>query len=471
MQQGNRIYLSSPTTYGEELQYIQDAFAKNWVAPLGENVNEFEKEVASYIGIGHAAALSSGTAALHLAYILAGITEGDTVLCQDLTFSATANPLAYQHANVVFVDSERETWNMDPKALEKAFSQYPEAKAVVVVNLYGVPAKLDEISAICEAHGAVLIEDAAESLGASYKGINTGRFGKMAALSFNGNKIITTSGGGMLISDDEELIKKARFLATQAREPKPYYEHKEIGYNYRMSNIVAGIGRGQMIHLDSHVQTKTEIYRTYEKAFADIPEMTMNPYLEDSVPNFWLSCILLDEQSKVTPTMIREKLEEENIESRPIWNPMHKQPLFQHCDYITLGESVSEDIFNRGLCLPSGAADAGFCLRRRRNVGPVSERGPRAAFLQQHLPLPRPADPKPARDLRSQKPAALSADPAHQPQIHPRAADVLFFRMRQRSGQQLLPASLQPPAAGRLSERRPQRFVQRALPDAERRAD
>ena len=353
MQQGNRIYLSSPTTYGEELQYIQDAFAKNWVAPLGENVNEFEKEVASYIGIGHAAALSSGTAALHLAYILAGITEGDTVLCQDLTFSATANPLAYQHANVVFVDSERETWNMDPKALEKAFSQYPEAKAVVVVNLYGVPAKLDEISAICEAHGAVLIEDAAESLGASYKGINTGRFGKMAALSFNGNKIITTSGGGMLISDDEELINKARFLATQAREPKPYYEHKEIGYNYRMSNIVAGIGRGQMIHLDSHVQTKTEIYRTYEKAFADIPEMTMNPYLEDSVPNFWLSCILLDEQSKVTPTMIREKLEEENIESRPIWNPMHKQPLFQHCDYVTLGESVSEDIFNRGLCLPS----------------------------------------------------------------------------------------------------------------------
>lgn len=353
MQQGNRIYLSSPTTYGEELQYIQDAFAKNWVAPLGENVNEFEKEVASYIGIGHAAALSSGTAALHLAYILAGITEGDTVLCQDLTFSATANPLAYQHANVVFVDSERETWNMDPKALEKAFSQYPEAKAVVVVNLYGVPAKLDEISAICEAHGAVLIEDAAESLGASYKGINTGRFGKMAALSFNGNKIITTSGGGMLVSDDEELINKARFLATQAREPKPYYEHKEIGYNYRMSNIVAGIGRGQMIHLDSHVQTKTEIYRTYEKAFADISEMTMNPYLEDSVPNFWLSCILLDEQSKVTPTMIREKLEEENIESRPIWNPMHKQPLFQHCDYITLGESVSEDIFNRGLCLPS----------------------------------------------------------------------------------------------------------------------
>lgn len=353
MQQGNRIYLSSPTTYGEELQYIQDAFAKNWVAPLGENVNEFEKEVASYIGVGHAAALSSGTAALHLAYILAGIDEGDTVLCQDLTFSATANPLAYQHANVVFVDSEYETWNMDPRALEKAFVQYPEAKAVVVVNLYGVPAKLDEISAICEAHGAILIEDAAESLGASYKGINTGRFGKMAALSFNGNKIITTSGGGMLISDDEELIKKARFLATQAREPKPYYEHKVIGYNYRMSNIVAGIGRGQMIHLDSHVEAKTEIYRTYEKAFSDMPEITMNPYLPDSVPNFWLSCILLDKKSKVTPTMIREKLEAENIESRPIWNPMHKQPLFQHCDYITLKESVSEDIFERGLCLPS----------------------------------------------------------------------------------------------------------------------
>ena len=347
-----RIFLSSPTTYGEELKYIHEAFDTNWVAPLGENVNQFEKETADYVGIKHGAALSAGTAALHLAYILSDIKEGDTVLCQDLTFSATINPLAYQKANIVLIDSEYDTWNMDPKALEKAFEKYPDAKAVVVVNLYGVPAKLDEIKAICDKFHAVLIEDAAESLGATYIGKQTGTFCKFSALSFNGNKIITTSGGGMLLSDDEEMIKKARFLATQAREPKPYYEHKVIGYNYRMSNIVAGIGRGQLLHLDEHIEKKTNIYNIYKENFKDIIDITMNPYLEYTKPNFWLSCLLLD-SDKVTPTIIREELEKHNIESRPIWNPMHKQPIFKDCDYITLGNSVSEDIFNRGLCLPS----------------------------------------------------------------------------------------------------------------------
>lgn len=353
METRKRIYLSSPTTYGEELKYIHEAFDTNWVAPLGANVNAFEEEIAHYVGVKHAAALSTGTAALHLAYILAGIKEGDTVLCQDLTFAATVNPIVYQHANLVLIDSERETWNMDPKVLEKGFEKYPDAKAVVAVNLYGVPAKLDEIKDICQKHNAVFIEDAAESLGSIYKGIQIGLFGDISTLSFNGNKIITTSGGGMLLSNDEALVKKARFLATQAREPQPYYEHKEIGFNYRMSNVVAGIGRGQLLHLNDHIKLKTNIYQTYKNAFQNIKEITMNPYLDYTKPNFWLSCILIDQNSHVTPTIIREKLEEMNIESRPIWNPMHKQPIFKDCDYITLGESVSEDIFNRGLCLPS----------------------------------------------------------------------------------------------------------------------
>lgn len=348
-----KIYLSSPTTYVEELDYIHEAFDTNWVAPLGKNVDEFEKDVAKYIGIKYATALSSGTAALHLAYILAGIQEDDIVLCQDLTFSATINPIIYQKAKPVFIDSERDTWNMDPQALEKAFEKYPNAKAVVVVNLYGVPAKLDEIKDICNRHHAILIEDAAESLGSTYRGVQTGTFGDISALSFNGNKIITTSGGGMLLSHDENIVKKARFLATQAREPKPYYEHKEIGYNYRMSNIIAGIGRGQMIHLDEHVQKKIDIYRSYLDGFKDIKEISMNPYLEYTKPNFWLSCLLLSKDSQVTPDDIRLKLSDLNIESRPIWNPMHKQPVFQNYDYIKLDESVSEDIFNRGLCLPS----------------------------------------------------------------------------------------------------------------------
>lgn len=351
--ENKRIYLSSPTTYGEELKYIHEAFDTNWIAPLGENVNQFENEIAQYVGCKHAAALSTGTAALHLACILAGVKDGDVVLCQDLTFSATVNPIAYERAKLVFIDSERETWNMDPKALEKGFEKYPDAKVVIAVNLYGVPAKLDEIREVCKNNQAILIEDAAESLGATYNGMQTGRFGDIAALSFNGNKIITTSGGGMLLSDDEEIVRRARFLATQAREAKPYYEHKVIGYNYRMSNIVAGIGRGQILHLDEHVKKKTNIYNTYKEAFKDINEITMNPYLENSKPNFWLSCLTLDKDSKVTPVMISEALNKENIESRPIWKPMHLQPVFKDCDYIKLNESVSEDIFNRGICLPS----------------------------------------------------------------------------------------------------------------------
>lgn len=349
-----RIYLSSPTTYGEELQFIHDAFEKNWIAPLGENVNKFEEEISRYVGVKEGAALNAGSSALHLSYILSDIREGDTVFVQDLTFAATVFPLAYQKANIVFIDSEYETWNMDPIALEKAFMKYPEAKAVIVVNLYGVPAKLAQIKDICEKHNAILIEDAAESLGATYNNVQTGTFGKYSALSFNGNKIITTSGGGMLLSDDVEMVKKARFLASQSREPKLYYEHKEVGYNYRMSNIVAGIGRGQLLHLDDHIEKKTKIYNTYKEAFKDMKEVSMNPYLDNSVPNFWLSCLLLDKDVEVTPTMIIEALSKENIESRPIWNPMHNQPVFEGCDYITVNEnSVSMDIFNRGLCLPS----------------------------------------------------------------------------------------------------------------------
>ena len=274
------------------------------------------------------------------------------MFCSDLTFSATVNPVSYEGGEQVFIDSERETWNMDPAALERAFEKYSDCRCVIVANLYGTPAKLDEIRAICDTHGAVLIEDAAESLSATYKGRQTGTFGHYSALSFNGNKIITTSGGGMLLSDDGEAIAKARFWATQAREPFPWYEHKEIGYNYRMSNIVAGIGRGQMFHLLEHRAKKEAIYRAYEKAFDGLP-VQMNPYLSCSQPNFWLSCITIDPDCSVTPEQIRLALEAENIESRPIWKPMHLQPVFAEHDFITAGDNVGEDIFARGLCLPS----------------------------------------------------------------------------------------------------------------------
>lgn len=340
--------------HGEELEYVHEAFDTNWVAPLGPNVNEFEKEVAAYVGGGYASALSSGTAAIHLALIIAGVKRDDIVFAQSLTFSATVNPAVYLGAKPVFIDSEKESWNMDPEALEKAFEKYPECRCVIAVNLYGTPAKLDKIKEICTRHGAVLIEDAAESLGSKYDGKHTGTFGDYGIFSFNGNKIITTSGGGMLYCRDEEPIKKSRFLATQAREPERHYEHKEIGYNYRMSNVVAGIGRGQLKHLDEHVSLKRDIYMQYRDAFADLEEVRMNPYPAVSEPNFWLSCMTIDEQSAVKPLDIMLALEKENIETRPIWKPMHMQPVFSDCDLISVSdEPVSEDIFARGLCLPS----------------------------------------------------------------------------------------------------------------------
>lgn len=349
-----RIYLSSPTMHGEELSYINEAFDTNWVAPLGPNVNEFEKELCSYVGGGYAAALASGTAAIHLALILAGVGRDDIVFGTSMTFSATVNPIVYVGGHPVFIDSEEDTWNMDPEALKKAFAKYPDVKAVIAANLYGTPAKLDEIRDICKEHGVPFIEDAAESLGSRYKGIQTGNFGDYGIFSFNGNKIITTSGGGMLFCRDEEPIKKARFYATQAREPERHYEHKEIGYNYRMSNVVAGIGRGQLKHLDEHVSLKRDIYRTFKEAFSNIPEIKMNPYLECSEPNFWLSCMTIDEDCSVKPLDVMLALEKENIETRPIWKPMHMQPVYKGTDMILNGdECVCERIFKTGLCLPS----------------------------------------------------------------------------------------------------------------------
>lgn len=347
-----RLYLSSPTMHGEEQIYVKEAFDTNWVAPLGKNVDEFEKSIAEYVGVKEAAALNSGTAALHMAVKLAGVQCGDIVLCSDLTFAATVNPVSYEGGIQVFIDSEKETWNMDPKALEIGLRKY-NAKAVIVANLYGTPAKLDEIRELCQKYKVTLIEDAAESLGATYKDIQTGTFGKYSALSFNGNKIITTSGGGMFLSSDAEAVKKVRFWSTQARENCPWYEHKEIGYNYRMSNIVAGIGRGQMLHLDEHIAQKKAIYMRYKEAFKDLP-VQMNPYLSCSEPNFWLSCLTINEGEKVTPEDIRLALAKENIESRPIWKPMHMQPVYKNHDFIMAeNKPVSEDIFARGICLPS----------------------------------------------------------------------------------------------------------------------
>lgn len=351
-----RIYLSSPTMHGEEQKYVQEAFDTNWVAPLGPNVNAFEKEMAEYTKCGHAAALSSGTAAIHLALRLLGIGQGDKVFVSDLTFSATCNPIVYEKAEPVFIDSEPDTWNMSPEALRRAFEKYPEPKAVICVHLYGTPAKLDEIMEICEAHHVPLIEDAAESLGSTYKGRHTGTFGKYGIYSFNGNKIITTSGGGMFVSQEEEAAKKATFLATQARDPARHYQHSQIGYNYRMSNITAGIGRGQLLHLEEHKAKKKEIYERYREAFADIPEITMNPLNPDGDANCWLSGMVIAKESNITPDMIMDALAADNIESRPIWKPMHLQPVFAAYDFIAHnedGSSVGEDIFSRGMCLPS----------------------------------------------------------------------------------------------------------------------
>lgn len=351
-----KIWLSSPTMHGDEIKYIQEAFDTNWVAPLGPNVTQFEQEMAAYIGVKAASATVSGTSALHLAVKLAGVKPGDVVLCSDMTFSATVNPVSYEGGVQVFIDSETDTWNMDPRALERGFEKYPQCKCVVCANLYGTPAKLDEIREICDAHDAILIEDAAESLSATYKGQQTGTFGQYNGISFNGNKIITTSGGGMLLSDDVEAVKKAQFWATQARDPAPWYQHSELGYNYRMSNIVAGIGCGQLQHIEEHKALKKKIYDAYQAGFAGVDAIAMNPYLTCSEPNHWLSCMTIDPaKSAAQPLKIMEALAAKSIESRPIWKPMHLQPFYEKNDFITLNKdtSVGDKVFATGLCLPS----------------------------------------------------------------------------------------------------------------------
>ncbi len=351
-----RVYLSSPTMHGDEQRFVQEAFDTNWIAPLGPNVDAFEQEICAYTKAGYAAALDSGTAAIHLALKLAGVQEGDIVFAPSLTFSATCNPIVYEKAVPVFIDCEPDTWNMSPQALEQAFGKYPQAKAVIAVYLYGTPAKIDELMEICKRHNVPYIEDAAESLGATYKGKQTGTFGTFGIYSFNGNKIITTSGGGMLVSDDQEAIARARFFATQARDKARHYQHSQIGYNYRMSNITAGVGRGQLLHLDEHIARKKAIYEHYKEAFADIEEIAINPMDVDGEANYWLSCMTIREDSHVTPDMVMDRLEEYNIETRPIWKPMHLQPVFADYDFFTHDggkESVSQHIFEHGLCLPS----------------------------------------------------------------------------------------------------------------------
>lgn len=359
MSENKRIFLSSPhmSDEGYEKEYINLAFDTNWIAPLGQNVDGFENELCAYTGAKCAAALSAGTAAIHLGLKAAGIKAGDRVFCPTLTFSATVNPVVYENAIPVFVDCDEKTWNMSPEALERAFEKYPDTKFVSVAHLYGLAADMEEIMRICREHGAVLIEDAAESLGTIYKGKMTGTFGEYGVYSFNGNKIITTSGGGALVcnlADDaaaDERIKKARFWATQSRDPARHYQHSEIGYNYRMSNIVAGIGRGQLKVIDKRVEKKRYIFDYYKKAFADIKDIHMMPVDRDSVSNCWLTCITLS-GSKVKPLDILLALEKENIEARPIWKPLHLQPVFADCDYID-NSHTAEKIFDSGVCLPS----------------------------------------------------------------------------------------------------------------------
>ena len=381
-----KIYLSSPTMHGEELKYMTEAYETNWMSTVGANVNEVERITCEYVGCKYSVALSCGTAALHLAVKLAGVKPGDTVFCTDVTFGATVNPIVYEGGIPVFIDTEYDTWNMDPVALEKAFEIYPETRLVVLVNLYGTPAKLDEIREICERHGATIIEDAAESLGATYKGRQTGTFGKYNAISFNGNKIITGSSGGMLLTDDAEAANKARKWSTQSRESAPWYQHEELGYNYRMSNVIAGVVRGQYPHLDEHIAAKKAIYMRYKEGLAGLP-VSMNPYDESaSEPNFWLSCLIIDpdamckqvrsdsescyisESGKSCPDEILAALAEYNAEGRPIWKPMHMQPIYRSHPFITRDGNgrartnayiaggavdVGADIFARGLCLPS----------------------------------------------------------------------------------------------------------------------
>ena len=347
-----RIYLSSPhmSDEGYEMAFIKEAFDTNWIAPLGPNVDGFEREFAEKVGSKHAAALSSGTAAIQMALMAAGVGEGDIVFCPTLTFSATANPIIYQRAVPVFIDSDYETWNIDPDLLEEAFEKYPDVKAVLIVHLYGISADMDRIMDICRKHDVAIIEDAAESLGCTYKGKYTGTFGDYGIFSFNGNKIITTSGGGMLVSDNEEKIAKVRFWATQARDKARHYQHSELGFNYRMSNIVAGIGRGQLKVLDDRAAKKKYIFEFYKRELGAIQGISFMPDNEWNRPNYWLSCITLND-TKVKPLDIMQALEAENIESRPIWKPMHMQPFFEKYDFI--GADVSQKLFENGVCLPS----------------------------------------------------------------------------------------------------------------------
>ena len=388
-----KVYLSSPTMHQESFDYMKEAYDTNWMSTVGANINELEKQVCEKIGCGHAVALSAGTAALHMAMKLAGIKPGDKVFCSDVTFGATVNPVVYEGGVPVFIDTEYDTWNMDPVALEKAFELYPDVKVVVLVHLYGVPAKIDEIREICQKYGAVMIEDAAESMGASYKGVQTGSFGAYNIVSFNGNKIITGSSGGMLLTDDAEAANKVRKWSTQARENAPWYQHEEIGYNYRMSNVIAGVVRGQIPYLEEHIAQKKAIYERYKEGFKNLP-VTMNPFDEEnSEPNYWLSCLLINpeamckqvrgesealyisEPGKSCPTEILERIAELNAEGRPIWKPMHMQPIYRMNGFVTregdgraktnayiIGGSVGKDgkpldvgmdIFHRGLCLPS----------------------------------------------------------------------------------------------------------------------
>lgn len=348
---GDRIFLSSPhmSDEGYEMAYIKEAFDTNWIAPLGKNVDEFENELAAKVGSKAAAALTTGTGAIHLALKAAGVGDGDIVFCPTLTFSATANPIIYQNAIPVFIDSNYETWNMCPKALEEAFERYPNVKAVIVVHLYGLSADLDKIVELCQRYNVALIEDAAESLGTYYKGKHTGTFGDYGIFSFNGNKIITTSGGGMLVSDNEERIAKVRFWATQSRDSARHYQHSELGFNYRMSNVVAGIGRGQLKILDQRVQKKRYIFEFYKRELESLEGVQFMPSNEWDEPNYWLSSMTLS--GKVRPNDIMVVLESENIEARPIWKPMHMQPFFEKYDFI--GSDVSEKLFENGVCLPS----------------------------------------------------------------------------------------------------------------------
>ncbi len=388
-----KVWLSSPTMHGPELEYVKEAYETNWMSTVGENIHETERLACEKIGCKYAVALSAGTAALHMAVKLAGVKPGERVFCSDMTFDATVNPVVYEGGVPVFIDTEYETWNMDPAALEKAFELYPEVKVVVVAHLYGTPGKMDEIHGICEKHGAVIIEDAAESLGATYKGVQTGTFGTYNCISFNGNKIITGSSGGMLLTNEEEAANKVRKWSTQSRENAPWYQHEELGYNYRMSNVIAGVVRGQFPYLEEHIAQKKAIYERYKKGLQGLP-VKMNPYdKENSEPNFWLSCLLIDpeamcrqvrgeqealyisEPGKSCPTEILETLAKYNAEGRPVWKPMHMQPIYRMNGFVTregngraktnayimggaMGEDgrpldVGMDIFQRGLCLPS----------------------------------------------------------------------------------------------------------------------